>query len=174
MIFGLKVKLDATPEFSIYPKKVSVLVGKYEYLHNHTCLSCLWLSKWLLSYIISKFLEDVLASKHPQTSQTINFNHKANILKRDCIFHRVKEEPAHTIIMTGQDASYWLAYCHKSMLLPIHCYGRNNEREWRELVKNACSNQVLLIPIEIKDVDEDRRKNFVGFHKQRCEVFLKS
>ena len=41
VIFGLKMKLDVTPEFSIVPKKVSVLVGKYEYLHNHACLSCL-------------------------------------------------------------------------------------------------------------------------------------
>ena len=41
VIFGLKVKLDMTPEFSIVPKKVSVLVGKYEYLRNHACLSCL-------------------------------------------------------------------------------------------------------------------------------------
>ena len=105
-------------------------------------------------------MEDVLASKHPQTSQTINFNHKANVLKRDCIFNRAKEEPAHTIIVTGQDASYWLACSHKSMLLPIHCYGRNNGCEWRELVENACSYQVLLITIEIKDVDEDRRKIF--------------
>ena len=112
--------------------------------------------------------------KHPKTSQTIKFDHKTNILKRDCIFNRAKEEPAHTIIVTAQDASYWLACCHKSMLLPIHCYSRNNGREWRELVKNACSYQVLLILIEIKDMDEDRRKNFVGFYKQRCEVFLKA
>ena len=41
VIFGLKVKLDMTPEFSIAPKEVSVLVRKYEYLHNHACLSCL-------------------------------------------------------------------------------------------------------------------------------------
>ena len=43
------------------------------------------------------------------------------------------------------------------MLLPIHCYSRNNGREWRRLVKNVCSYQVLLIAIETKDVDEDRR-----------------
>ena len=87
--------------------------------------------------------------KHPKTSQIIKFNHKTNILKRDCIFNRAKEEPAHTIIVTGQDASYWLACCHKSMLLPIHCYGRNNGHEWSELFENACSYQVLLILIEI-------------------------
>ena len=112
--------------------------------------------------------------KHPKTSQTITFDHKTNILMRDCIFNREKEEPVHTIIVTGQDASYRLACCHKSMLLPIHCYSRNNGREWRELVENACSYQVLPIPIEIKDTDENRRKNFVGFHKRRCEVFLKA
>ena len=46
------------------------------------------------------------------------------------------------------------------MLLPNHCSGRNNGREWREVVENACSYQVLLITIEIKDMDEDRRKIF--------------
>ena len=62
-------------------------------------------------------------------------------------FHRTKEEPADTIIVAGDDAFCRFACCHKFMLLPIHCYGRNNEYEWRELVKNACSYQVLLIPI---------------------------
>ena len=41
VILGLKLKLDVTPEFNIVPKKVSVLVRNYEYLHNHACLSCL-------------------------------------------------------------------------------------------------------------------------------------
>ena len=41
VISGLKVKLDVTPEFSIAPKRVSVLVGKCWYLHNHRCLFCL-------------------------------------------------------------------------------------------------------------------------------------
>ena len=48
------------------------------------------------------------------------------------------------------------------MLLPNHCSGRNNGHEWREVVENACSYQALLITIEIKDVDEDRRKIFHG------------
>ena len=43
------------------------------------------------------------------------------------------------------------------MLSPTHCSGRNNIRDWREVVKNVCSYQVLLIMIEIKDMDKDRR-----------------
>ena len=42
--------------------------------------------------------------KHPKTSQTINLYHKANIFKKDCIFHRIKEEPVHTIIVAGDGA----------------------------------------------------------------------
>ena len=59
------------------------------------------------------------------------------------------------------------------MVLPIHCYGRNNGGEWRELVKNVCSYQVLFIAIETKDMDEDRRIIFfLGFHIDEREVFL--
>ena len=67
--------------------------------------------------------------KHPKTSQTINFEHRVNIFKRNCVFNRVKEEPAHTIIVTGQEAFYRLACCD-----------------------NPCSYQII-VPVEITDVN---------------------
>ena len=79
----------------------------------------------------------------------------------------------HTIIVAGDDAFCRFSYCHTIMLLPIHCYDRNNRCEWGELVKNVCSYQVLLIAIKTKDVDKDRRIIFfLGFHIDECEVFL--
>ena len=78
----------------------------------------------------------------------------------------------HTIIVAGDNAFSRFTCCHKFMLLPIHCYGRNNGCEWRELVKNVCSYQVLLIVIKTKDADEDRRVISLGFHIDECEVFL--
>ena len=78
----------------------------------------------------------------------------------------------HTIIVAEDDAFCQFGYCHTFMLLPIHCYGRNNGHEWGELVKNVCSYHVLLIVIKTKDADEDRRIIFVGFHIDEHEVFL--
>ena len=78
----------------------------------------------------------------------------------------------HTIIVAGDDAFCQFGYCHTFMLLPIHCYSRNNGHEWGELVKNVCSYQVLLIAIKTKDAGEDRRIIFLGFHIDECEVFL--
>ena len=40
----------------------------------------------------------------------------------------------------------------------------DNGCEWRELIKNVCSYQVLLIAIKTKDMDKDRRIIFLGFH----------
>ena len=67
--------------------------------------------------------------KHPKTLQTINFDHKANTFKRNCIFNRAKEEPVHTIIVTAQNAFYWLACCD-----------------------NPCSYQII-VPVEITDAN---------------------
>ena len=70
--------------------------------------------------------------KHPKTLHTINCDHKSNTHKRNCIFNWKKEEPTHTIIVTGRDASYQLTCCH-----------------------NLCSYQII-VPVEITDMNGER------------------
>ena len=70
--------------------------------------------------------------KHPKTLQTINCDHKLNVHMKNRIFNEKDKEPAHTIIVSEQDASYRLGCCH-----------------------NSCSYQII-VPVEITDVNGQR------------------
>ena len=71
-------------------------------------------------------------SKKKKTLWTINCDRKTSIHKSIVLFNRKNEDPAHTIILTGWDASYRLTCCH-----------------------NSCSYQII-VPVEIMDVNGER------------------